>query len=136
MPVVLTRTDTMEVVPLPPNLYWSNYGLSSGVTTDAQRSLQGTMIYQDFVPIGGVSVELTAPEDMNWISRDVLEVLRSWARIPALVMTATITGGITASLDVRFDHTRQPCIEATPVRGYDFSDPKDDFHVSLYLITL
>lgn len=136
MTVKLRRLDTQAVIELPENLYWSNYGEFNPIATDAQRSLQGTMIYQDFVPVGGEPVTISAPSDMDWAKRSIVNQLREWAKIPGLQLIAEISGGVTATLSVRFDYTKTPCIEANPVRGYDFPDPEDDFHLAIHLITL
>lgn len=120
---------------LPPELYWSNEFAWSEVKASHARGITGSFIAVQSIARKGNPIILSAPEDMNWASRVLVEELQILANTPNTKLLLTIprkNGNI--QKNVMFDYTQESPIVAQPVRGYESADPKDDFHLTLYFV--
>lgn len=123
------------VLELPSELYWSNEFAWSNVKASHERGITGSFIAVQSIAKKGVPIILSAPGDMDWASRNLVEALRELAELPDMKLLLTIPrkdGNIQKK--VMFDYTQESPISAQPVRGYEAANPEDDFHLTLYFV--
>lgn len=123
------------MVNLPPELFWTDEFLWNKVKGTNTPTITGSQSVQLGVMKNGRPITLTAPSDMCWIERSLLEILYSWAELPSLKMDLTMAydGMPVRTFIVMFNHTDNP-VEAEPVSGYESPKPTDEFRVTLKLM--
>lgn len=120
---------------LPPELFWSDEFKWAKVKGVNNRTITGGLSVQVGVAVGGRPFTLTAPNDMCWIKRSLLETLMSWSELPTLKMELRLNyAGVPERVfTVSFNHAETP-IEAEPVNAYESPLPDDEFTVTLRLM--
>lgn len=123
------------VLELPPELFWSNEFAWVDVKASHSRGITGSFISVQSIAKKGAPIILSAPDDMNWASRKLVEDLRLLANVPNTKLLLNIprkSGNIQKK--VMFDYTQESPVTARPVRGYEAANPEDDFHLTLYFV--
>lgn len=119
------------VLPLDPDLYWSDENAYSPVSQAVDIALTGSLIIQadgdDTRPGRPITLE---PEDDNsaWMLREDLDTLNRWAAIPDAEFTLTLRG---VARTVKFRHQDAPAVFAKPVTHFRDVQPLDPYRVTL-----
>ncbi|CAN5857741.1 hypothetical protein BH11PSE13_BH11PSE13_12150 [soil metagenome] len=119
-----------DLVPLDPDLFWSDEIDYSPVQMAVDVSLTGALIVQadgDATRPGRPITLSPIDEGSAWMIRADLETLDAWAAIPDAKFTLTLRG---VARTVMFRHQEPPALSAKPVMHY--SDVLDSDY---YLVT-
>lgn len=132
-------TTTLKVstttVQLHPDLYWSDELNWHPVEQTVERTVTGALIVQVSTRVAGRPITLE-PEDDNsaWMTRSVVDQLRTWAATPGQVMELTLHG---SARDVIFRHQDEgKALEAEPVVFFSDSDSTDFYRCTLRLMEI
>ena len=133
MAITLSYNNGSVVIPLHPDLLWTDEHSWTPIQQSAERSITGTMLIEYGVKTAGREITLE-PEDGNsaWLNRATLDALKTAIAIPGLEMALSING---TSHSVVFRHLDGP-LSAVPVVHYNDADPGDWFSVTLRFLEI
>lgn len=125
---MISLTYSGTTLELPEDLLWSDELTWQPVEQTVERSITGALIVQSAARVAGRPITL-APEDDEsaWMSRAVLDALRTWAAVPGREMVLNV-GGVDRT--VVFRHQEQ-AIDARPVVHYSEMVAGDAYLVTL-----
>jgi hypothetical protein len=119
------QTTTLN---LDPDLYWADENNWHPVEQSTQRTVTGAVIISNATRTGGRPITLQPYDDRSaWMSRSMLDTLRSWAAVAGREMTLTLRG---QAYTVVFRHS-ETAIEADPIFHFSDTDASDWFRVTL-----
>ena len=115
----LRNLDTVEALPLPDDLLWSDEHAWSPAVANASYLITGSLLIQSATRQAGRPITLVGPADMAWVTRATVEQLRLWAAVPVGNTTGrfTLTLAEGRSFTVAFRH-QEAAIEAESVLGF------------------
>lgn len=126
MTTSLTKGATVLV--LPDDLLWPDELTWTPVVQKTGRSIEGALIVDAALKVGGRPITLSGAVDSAWTLRSDMLTLQAWAAIPLQLFTLTYLG---TSRTVLFDQ-ENGALTSTPV--VDYSDPLNtDPHCSVTL---
>lgn len=137
MSITLENLNTGLKVELPPELFWTDEFQWNKVKGTQRRTITGALEMQVGVAKGGRPITLTAPNDMCWIKRSLLELLYDWANMPnvAFELVLAYDNVQPKTLRVAFDVSEEP-VMASPVNEYESPRPDDEFIVTLKFLQI
>lgn len=128
----LTHLATGVALSLPDDLLWSDEHAWSPATASASYLINGALLIQSATRQAGRPITLVGAPDMAWVTRAVVEQLRTWAA-QALGSTSgrfTLTFADARVFTVAFRH-QDVAIEAEPVLGIPARSATDLYRITL-----
>jgi hypothetical protein len=123
---------------LPTNLLWTNELDWINATAKVDRSLTGALIIQSAAKVLGREIDLEpADDEMSWIQRPGLLLLREWANTPDRRLKLVIQYDDSADREfiVRFRHEDNP-VQAVPVYRWQANDANAWYRVTIKLMEI
>ena len=117
-------------IALPADMHWEDEFSWSPTSMKADRSITGSFIVQVGTKVGGRRITLRAGDDTAWVTREVLDRLKSLQRdLSAPVFTLVMADG--RGYNVAFDETSGPAITAVAKQPGKAPEATDYFVVTL-----
>ncbi len=118
---------TLDTIPLPEGLVWSDRYEWTPVSQTVEVSIAGTLIIQEAAQQAGRPITLTAADGQHcWTTKAVIDQIYALTTTAGRTMTLTLAPGVSKQVIWRRD--RQP-VEAVPV--FEVTDPGPD---TLYIL--
>lgn len=131
MDTKLTNITTGAIIELDDELYPTDEHDWSPVVATSDYTLTGSLVIQQGIRLAGKPVTLQSQEDLGWLTRSTVNLLRAeCAKVDTSFWLDYTADDAIQRIKVMFDHTKNP-IEATPLMGF-ISPRADDY----FLVTL
>lgn len=129
---MITLTKDTETLTLPQDLFWLDEFEWSPVSQAVEYSTSGNLLVDIAVRQAGRSITLGGEGNSAWITRQDLQALSSWAKLPGQVFTLNLRG---EEFNVIFDHGPNDQTKAIAQAAVvQFSDiTSTDFYCNLVL---
>lgn len=128
-----TLSDGTTTVTFTDDLMWADEFAWMPVEQAMQRTITGGLVVQTAARTAGQPVTLAAPDAQSgWLSRSVLDQLKTWASIPGQQLTLGYRG-TTSTVIWRHQDT---AIEAAPVVPYADVQAGDYYRAVLRLMRI
>lgn len=133
----LTHLDDASRLTLPDDLLWTDEHSWSAPLSSVSYLLTGALLVQSTRRQSGRPITLSAPPDMAWVRRAVVQSLYQWANLPLAASRGRFSLQMTnqPARTVAFRHTDNP-IEATPVTGLPAQSDADWYRITLKFMEL
>lgn len=124
-----------DFISLPNDLLWKDELSWVPPLAKETYALNGALIIEASTRLAGRPITLEPPDDsMGWVTRAVVEKLRTWASLPDVKYKLVLEyPDDKREFLVRFRHSASP-VESSPVKGFPEHAAGDWFKVSLKLI--
>lgn len=131
----LIDTEELDEIVLPNGLLWVDEYTWSPIESASEWSLSGAMIIQSGKKLKGRPITLEgADEQMGWVTRETVEILKAKAEITDRKFTLVLGSGQSErQFTVRFRHSDN-ALEASPVYRWQPTDATAWFRVIIRLI--
>ena len=129
---MITLTKDTETLTLPQDLFWQDEFEWSPVAQAVEYSTNGALLVDIAVRQAGRSITLGGEGNSAWITRQDLQSLSNWAKLPGQVFTLDLRG---QTFEVIFDHgTNEQTQAIAQAAVVQFSDmTSTDFYCNLAL---
>jgi len=124
---------TLDTIPLPSGLIWTNEYDAQQVAQTVQRTLSGGTVVFHAPITSGQLITLQSESDAGWADRTTVQALQSRAAVAGGIYTLTLRG---TSRQVMFAHHDAPALQATPVFHIAAPGASHPYLITLKLITL
>jgi len=124
---------TLDAIPLPSGLVWTNEFDAQQVAQTVQRTLAGGMVVFHAPLITGQLITLQSEADAGWATRATVQALQQRAAVPGGIYTLTLRD---ANRLVMFAHHEAPALQATPVFNVATPGGGHYYTLTLKLITV
>jgi len=124
---------TLDAIPLPAGLVWTNEFDATAVAQTMQRTLAGGVIVFHSPLTQGRAITLQSESDAGWADRATVQALQSRAAVAGGIYTLTLRG---ISRQVMFAHHDAPALQATPVFNVAGPAASHPYLITLKLITV
>lgn len=106
----------------------------TGIHCEVEDGINGNLVAQQVALTDGRPITLEGDDKSGWLSRSVLDSLRTLAAVVDATYTLIINS---VSYTVRFRHEDAPVIEAEPVIDYEVPGSTDMYNnIAIKLITV
>ena len=129
---MITLTKDTETLTLPQDLFWQDEFEWSPVSQSVEYSTNGALLVDIAVRQAGRTITLSGESNSAGITRQDLQTLSSWEKLPGQVFTLDLRG---QSFEVIFDHGSEVQTKAIAQTALvRFSDiTSTDFYCNLVL---
>lgn len=117
-------TITLGAITLPDDLAWEDEFEWTPVEDTIDTALSGSLVIQSGARVKGRPITLSGSENQAWITRSVVEAIKSLADAPPSSLTFSYHG---REFPVRFRYGEKP-YSAKPVSFYSGTPLADDFY--------
>jgi len=124
---------TLDAIPLPAGLVWTNEFDATAVAQTMQRTLAGGVIVFHSPLTQGRAITLQSESDAGWADRATVQALQSRAAVSGGIYTLHLRG---ADMQVMFAHHTPPALAATPAVNIANPGPTHPYLLTLRLITI
>ncbi len=125
--------NTLEGIPLPSSLQWSDEYSSSKVTQTMKRTLDGGVVVYYGPNMAGLPITLESTSESGWVQKSVLDQLHTIANSPGGIYTLSLRG---VSYQVMFRHQDGVALEAAPLIPVNSPGATDYYTVKIRLMTV
>lgn len=126
---------TGATLQLPNDLLWGDEFDWTPIVATSSYTLTGALVVEHGTKQAGRPITLQAPDDMAWVTRSTLQVLRDWASIAGRTFVLAFEYPTdTRQFTVIFDHASQASIGGEPVKEFPSHSNSDWFRVTLKFI--
>lgn len=127
--MTITLAYQAMTLTLDPDLKWVDEHQWHPVEQTAQRTVTGALVVSTSARVGGRPITLQPDgDDSAWMSRSMVDELRSWAAVPGRQMTLTLRG---VARTVIFRHHDGVAVEASPLIFFSDEASSDWYRVTL-----
>lgn len=130
----LIDPSTNAAIVLPNDMYWVDEFKWQPRVANSTYSLSGALIVEEGVRLAGRPITLQPPDDLAWVPRATVSLLRQWASIPAKRFLLKLEYPTdTREFLVIFAPDGEP-VESEPVKGFPQHRTDDWFKVKLKFV--
>ena len=122
---------TLDSLILDPEGRWTDEFEWAGIKARTVRTLRGKFIVSETILPSEKGRPLTLTGEDNWLSRNDLETLYSWAQVLDKHMSLSLNDGRVYT--VRFRHWEPPVVTATMVNDTAFHSTETQYKITLKL---